>query len=136
MKSHTRTDPSEEPETMRRPSLENETDETSEVWPWHIPISTSTRSVSFVFFFCFVLKPDLLLHSLQMTVIFRVDAKGNNVVSLVGTVSTGKSVLVPDDKDLNEQYDDALHVPQTRKRRRSTGRLLPECQDLVGFFLS
>jgi len=44
--------------------------------------------------------------------------KGDNVVSL-GTVSTGKSgevsVVVPDDKDLDEQYADALHVLQTKK---------------------
>jgi len=40
----------------------------------------------------------------------------------LGTVSTGKSgevvAVVPDEKDMNELYDDALHVLQTRKSRR------------------
>jgi len=44
--------------------------------------------------------------------------KGDNVLSL-GTVSTGKSgevvAVVPDEKDMNELYDDALHVLQTKK---------------------
>jgi len=37
----------------------------------------------------------------------------------LGTVSTGKSgevvAVVPDEKDMNELYDDALHVLQTKK---------------------
>jgi chitin synthase len=44
--------------------------------------------------------------------------KGDNVVSL-GTVATGKSgevvAVVPDEKDMNELYEDALHVLQTKK---------------------
>ena len=44
--------------------------------------------------------------------------KGDNVVSL-GSVSTGKSgevvAAVPDEKDTNELYDDALGVLQTKK---------------------
>jgi chitin synthase len=37
----------------------------------------------------------------------------------LGTVSTGKSgevvAVVPDEKDMDELYDDALHVLQTKK---------------------
>ena len=44
--------------------------------------------------------------------------KGDNVVAL-GTVSTGKTgevvAAVPDEKDMDELYDDALHVLKEKK---------------------
>ena len=43
---------------------------------------------------------------------------GDNIASL-GTVSTGKTgdvvAAVPDEKDIDELYDDALHVLKERK---------------------
>ena len=47
--------------------------------------------------------------------------KGNNIVDLstVSTVTSGKSgevfAAVPDEKDMNEVYEDMLHVLQTEK---------------------
>jgi chitin synthase len=44
--------------------------------------------------------------------------KGDNVV-FFGTVATGESgevvAVVPDEKDMNELYEDSLHVLQTKK---------------------